>query len=159
MSPLKIKLHNTTLTKLFFIFLAQNRLNIHNQLCLPLLETPHPRLIYNDFEPTTQSVRLNCWKKIAEVSSDTNFLSVFFIAFFVDCSILDPNSSYNHVINREPTAAIIRRCIGNSRSVHLKFIYSEKATKFCEISIVDLSYVISVKSKVEISQNSVAFSE
>ena len=41
----------------------------------------------------------------------------------------------------------------------LKFIYSEKATKFWEISIVDLSYVVPVKSKVEISQNFVAFSE
>ena len=35
----------------------------------------------------------------------------------------------------------------------LKFIYSEKATKFCEISIVDLSYVVPVKFMVEISQN------
>ena len=33
----------------------------------------------------------------------------------------------------------------------LKFIYSEKATKFCEISTVDLSYVVPVKSTVEIS--------
>ena len=41
----------------------------------------------------------------------------------------------------------------------LKFIYSEKATKFCEFSTVDLSYVIMVKSKVEILQNFVAFSE
>ena len=41
----------------------------------------------------------------------------------------------------------------------IKFIHSEKATKFCEISTVDLSYVVSVKSTVEISQNSVAFSE
>ena len=41
----------------------------------------------------------------------------------------------------------------------LKFIYSEKATKFCEISIVDLSYVVPVKSTVEISQTFVAFSE
>ena len=32
----------------------------------------------------------------------------------------------------------------------LKFIYSEKATKFCEISTVDLSYVVPVKSTVEI---------
>ena len=36
-----------------------------------------------------------------------------------------------------------------------KFIYSEKATKFCEIFI----YVVPVKSKVKISQNYVAFSE
>ena len=45
----------------------------------------------------------------------------------------------------------------------VKFIYSEKATKFCEISTVYLSYrtayVLPVKSKVEISQYFVAFSE
>ena len=41
----------------------------------------------------------------------------------------------------------------------LKFIYSEKATKFCEISTLLLSYVVPVKRKVEISQNFVAFSE
>ena len=41
----------------------------------------------------------------------------------------------------------------------LKFIYSEKATNFCEISTIDLSYVVTVKSTVEISQNLVVFSE
>ena len=41
----------------------------------------------------------------------------------------------------------------------VKFIYSEKATNFCEISTVDLSYILAVKSTVEISQNFVAFSE
>ena len=35
----------------------------------------------------------------------------------------------------------------------VKFIYSEKATKFYEISTVDLSYVVLVKATVEISQN------
>ena len=39
------------------------------------------------------------------------------------------------------------------------FIYSEKATKFCEISTLFLSYIVPIKSKVEISQNFVAFSE
>ena len=43
--------------------------------------------------------------------------------------------------------------------LEVKFIYSEKATNFCEISTVDLSYVVTVKSTVEISQNFVAFSE
>ena len=43
--------------------------------------------------------------------------------------------------------------------VLLKFIYSEKATKFWKISTVDLSYLVPVKSTVEISQNFVAFSE
>ena len=41
----------------------------------------------------------------------------------------------------------------------LKFIYSEKATKFCEIFTLLLSYVVPVNSKVEILQNIVAFSE
>ena len=41
----------------------------------------------------------------------------------------------------------------------LKFVYSEKATKFCEISTLLLSTVHTGKSKVEISQNFVAFSE
>ena len=40
----------------------------------------------------------------------------------------------------------------------IKFIYYEKAT-FCEISTIDLSYVVPVKSTIEISQNFVAFSE
>ena len=45
-------------------------------------------------------------------------------------------------------------------SRHLvKFIYSEKATKFWEISTLLLSYVVPVKSKVEILQNFVVFSE
>ena len=41
----------------------------------------------------------------------------------------------------------------------VKFIYSEKATKFCEISTVDLTVTTQDKSKVEISQKFVAFSE
>ena len=41
----------------------------------------------------------------------------------------------------------------------LKFIYSGKATKFCEISTVDLTGTTWDKSTVEILQNFVAFSE
>ena len=41
----------------------------------------------------------------------------------------------------------------------VKLIYSEKATKFCEISTLLLSYAVPVKSNVEILQNFVAFSE
>ena len=43
--------------------------------------------------------------------------------------------------------------------IEVKFIYSEKAQKFSEISTVDLSYVVPVKYTVEISQNFAAFSE
>ena len=41
----------------------------------------------------------------------------------------------------------------------LKFIYSEKATKVCEIFTLLLSYIVPVKSKAKILQNFVAFSE
>ena len=41
----------------------------------------------------------------------------------------------------------------------LKFVYSEKAKKFCEIFTLLLSTVNTDKRKVEISQNFVAFSE
>ena len=41
----------------------------------------------------------------------------------------------------------------------LKSIYSEKAIKFCEISTLNWTTVHTVKSKVEILQNFVAFSE
>ena len=44
-------------------------------------------------------------------------------------------------------------------TLDIKFIYSEKATKFCEIFTLLLSYVVAVKSKVKILQNFVAFSE
>ena len=41
----------------------------------------------------------------------------------------------------------------------VKFIHHEKATQFCKISTLDLTVCSTVKSKVEISQNLVAFSE
>ena len=41
----------------------------------------------------------------------------------------------------------------------IKFIYSEKATKFCEIFTLILTGTTWDKSKVKISQNCVAFSE
>ena len=41
----------------------------------------------------------------------------------------------------------------------LKFIFSEKATKFCEIFTLFLTVCTVVKSKLKISQNFVAFSE
>ena len=49
--------------------------------------------------------------------------------------------------------------IGCKYLFYLKFIYSEKAIKFWEISTLLLFYIVPVKSKVEISQIFVAFSE
>ena len=47
----------------------------------------------------------------------------------------------------------------HSKFLYLKFIYSDEATKFCEIFTLLLFYVVPVKSKVKILQNFVAFSE
>ena len=52
-----------------------------------------------------------------------------------------------------------RRQQKKSCQVSLKFIYSEQATTFWEISTLLMSYLEPVKSKVEISQNFVAFSD
>ena len=49
--------------------------------------------------------------------------------------------------------------LGRGQNFWLELIYSEKATKFCELSTSLLSYVVTVKNKLEISQNFVAFSE
>ena len=46
-----------------------------------------------------------------------------------------------------------------TKLISLKFINSEKATNFREISTVDLSYLVKVKSTAEISQKFVDFSE
>ena len=49
--------------------------------------------------------------------------------------------------------------ISKKGCTYVKFIYSEKATKFCEIFTLLLSYVVPAKSEVKILQNFVAFSE
>ena len=41
----------------------------------------------------------------------------------------------------------------------LKFIYSERASKFCKTSTIVLSYIVTAKCTVEILQNCVVFSE
>ena len=72
---------------------------------------------------------------------------------------------YNLLTEQEPLP-MQRRIVTKAQfnillflSRHLKFIYSEKATKFCEIPTLLLSYVVPVKSKVEILQNFLAFSQ
>ena len=62
------------------------------------------------------------------------------------CSVVCSDNLTNNPL------AMVNNCV-------LKFIYSEKATKFCEIFTLILSYVVPVKSKVKILQHFVAFSE
>ena len=57
-------------------------------------------------------------------------------------------------------SSIYLQAFGNKASFfELKFIYSEKATKFCKISTLLLSVCILNKSKMEVSQNFVVFSQ
>ena len=43
------------------------------------------------------------------------------------------------------TGSLLKKLLGDISTLWLKFIYSEKATKFCEISTNYLSYVLPVK--------------
>ena len=72
-----------------------------------------------------------------------------FLGFTATIKSLDSNKIF----------AIVEFLLSKVGNGILKFIYSEKATKFCKISTLLLSYVVTVKSKVEIFQNFVAFSE
>ena len=57
-----------------------------------------------------------------------------------------------------PRYIVTRQNVGTDGNTYgVKFVYSEKATKFCEISTLLLSTVHTDKSKI--SQNFVAFSE
>ena len=76
--------------------------------------------------------------------------NIFDLGLFLTTSLCDPFSST--VVFGSKLKIELREEIW-----FIKFIYSEKATKFCSISTLLLSYVVPVKSKVEISQNFVAF--
>ena len=75
-----------------------------------------------------------------------------FKTYFREIIRFDINPDYNSFLQK-----IVKTIFSNL--IIVKFIYSEKATIFSEISTVDLSYVVTVKSIVEISQNYVAFLE
>ena len=61
------------------------------------------------------------------------------------------------LLNSQLTRVELEALLKNTQKMML--IYSEKATKVCEISTNYLSYVLPVKWLVEISQNFVAFLE
>ena len=62
--------------------------------------------------------------------------------------------------DRSPSPPIDRRVSSLRRRYYdLKFIYSEKATKFCEIFTLLFTGTTQDKSKVKISQNFVTFLE
>ena len=73
----------------------------------------------------------------------------FHVCIYWTCNSINNLSSYCGLVDAKIRAS----------DKDLKFIYSEKATKFWEIFTFLLFYVVPVKSKVNISQNFVAFSE
>ena len=68
-------------------------------------------------------------------------------------------ANMHYFLSRIPIGWLIVSNLLSKKICTLKFVYSEKATKFCEISTLLLSTVHTDKCKVEISQNFVAFSE
>ena len=115
----------------------------------------------------------NC-SKIAKKSLFFSFLGkIFFLNwtlglgnFFLDqTTYVQKNRLYQQFfVNQDPTIPQnlkLKRIVEIywKANLQIKCIYSEKATKFCEISNLLLSYVVPVKSKVEISENFVAFAE
>ena len=69
-----------------------------------------------------------------------NYLSCFF--FFASRILNCSNNSWKFVELVKPRDTL------SLLNTQLKFIYSEKATKFCKISTVNLSYVVTIKSRV-----------
>ena len=69
------------------------------------------------------------------------------------------DSSFTSFANCKKKTCQMAKEIRGGMFCHLKFIYSEKATKYCEISTLFLYECAVDKSKVEISPNFVAFSE
>ena len=126
-----------------------------------LLETPKPfhSSTYLKSTPGKETNPKSCWK----VSSK----SVTAVRLLLGGAFLNTLKLEKWCQKNRENLVKIRMLILQSKESRtykkrgqvLKFIYSEKATKFCEIFALLLSYVVPVKSKVKISQNFVAFSE
>ena len=111
-----------------------------------------------DFDFVKWRLTKNLWKLIVKglrkIWKDQNVLWEEYLNSSAAYSIQTKVQSVFQGSQRYKTSEIWWKC-----KLFLKFIYSEKATKFCEIITLLLSYVVLVKSKVNISQNFLAFSE
>ena len=135
----------------------------------PPRNAPPGITLWNSNENCNATQRFNNYFLTVDKSP---FLSIFFshifsyelyffywifssLVFYVGKTRMQDSVRYTLQIRLVYNYMIIHQYI----STFIKFIYSENATIFCEISTVDFSYVVTVKSTVEISQNFVAFSE
>ena len=78
-------------------------------------------------------------------------------SYYISCEYYVTNSSLFHQQKEINICYIF--CCNSLECYPVKFIYSEKAKKFCEIFPLLLTVCTVVKSKGKISQNFVAFSE
>ena len=94
-------------------------------------------------------VDFNLLKKTAELDEDKRLLLKSLPAKATGNSSSNASSTSTlHEVSRSVICDLLN-FLGKI-FVIVKFIYSVKATKFCEISTVDLSYVVPVKFTVEI---------
>ena len=100
----------------------------------------------------TESVIYFCWIYLVVIdrSRTTSYIAIEYSSTSFDRYIFIHST---HFYSQFPLF------FSSKSHADIKFIYSEKATKFYKISTLLLSYVVPVKSKLEILQNFVAFSE
>ena len=121
----------------FDLWLMIRHIQLPRKKCTDLVSTLSGSYNWNNLMPNEAKKNLHwCFEKMPYVkdllTSSRLLLIVQIILFEIDCAI----------------------CYTN-----LKFIYSEKATKFCGIFTLLLTVCTVVKSGVKISQHFVAFSE
>ena len=125
--------------------------NIHTSLSYPLFKRSQDRKGYLLYIATKHKKKgTKWWSAIISFGQASWFMSQK-----RPKNVLSWNGQ--RIIKTESVKKI--KAVYITRSEHLKFIYSEKATRFCEISTLLLTACTVVKRKVEISQNFVAFSE
>ena len=111
-------------------------------------------------EEEENKLAMLCSKGIIKFFFNFNAISVIFWTFETPNKQWDPN---NHLDGNRGTWNLIGSYIfqlaNKQKYLIVKFIYSEKDTKFCEIFPLLLTVCTVVKSKGKISQNFVAFSE
>ena len=82
-------------------------------------EAPYPNCFGNLLSPQVVLTTLSCFRKVREVSE-----------YFGEWSLLRRRIVQGVTQETDPTEIIVAK---------VKFINSEKATKFCEISTIDLT--------------------
>ena len=86
------------------------------------------------------------WLKLVWMLKVWSVINCIFVHWTKKLTFKCINHGLNHLLFFSPLKLI-------------KFMYSEKATKFCKTFTFLLSYLVPVKSKVKVSQNFVACSE